>query len=250
MRCTATGPPSSWRRNWRAWRLRIWRPSSGPPGRCRAPPVNSSNSRPGAVLDRGHTDRRPSQRAWAERARRLQLVGSRARRRATAAAAGARPARGAGAGSGCWGRLRQCPPSHRVAPAMTPDAPEDDRTVIRPPGQTAMPQQTAFQATEWSGGPGAAAMDKAQSAAPPQHTRHGQWSAAGTRLGEFEITRWWARAALVWCIQRTTIRCSAAWRSRNTLPSSLAARAGGSQVQVKSGRHPRDLRGRPQELHQ
>ena len=43
---------------------------------------------------------------------------------------------------------------------MTPDDPADDRTVIRPPGQTAMPPATTFQTTEWSAGPGAAAMGK------------------------------------------------------------------------------------------
>jgi len=50
---------------------------------------------------------------------------------------------------------------------MTPDDPADDRTVIRPPGQTAMPPTTAFQPTEWSAGPGATAMGKSQLAAVP-----------------------------------------------------------------------------------
>ena len=74
---------------------------------------------------------------------------------------------------------------------MTPDDPADDRTVIRPPGQTAMPPATSFQATEWSAGPGATAMDKTQSAAAPAPRQDaGSGLPIGTYLGEFELTQY------------------------------------------------------------
>ncbi|MDP1651015.1 MAG: serine/threonine-protein kinase [Rubrivivax sp.] len=121
---------------------------------------------------------------------------------------------------------------------MTPEDPEDDRTVIRPSGQTAMPPATGFQATEWSGGPGAAAMDKTQSAgAPPPHQDFGSGLPAGTRLGEFEITELVGEGGfgLVYSAHDHSLQRRVALKEY--MPSSLAARAGGSQVQVKSQRH-------------
>ncbi len=121
---------------------------------------------------------------------------------------------------------------------MTPDDPEDDRTVIRPSGQTAMPPATGFQATEWSGGPGAAAMDKTQSAsAPPPHQDMGSGLPAGTRLGEFEISELVGEGGfgLVYSAHDHSLQRRVALKEY--MPSSLAARAGGSQVQVKSQRH-------------
>ena len=121
---------------------------------------------------------------------------------------------------------------------MTPDDPADDRTVIRPPGQTVTPPQTAFQATEWSGGAGAAALAKTQSVAPPApHQDIGSGLPAGTRLGEFEITELVGEGGfgLVYAAHDHSLQRRVALKEY--MPSSLAARAGGSQVQVKSARH-------------
>ncbi len=121
---------------------------------------------------------------------------------------------------------------------MTPDDPADDRTVIRPPGQTITPPQTAFQATEWSGGAGAAALAKTQSVAPPApHQDMGSGLPAGTRLGEFEITELVGEGGfgLVYAAHDHSLQRRVALKEY--MPSSLAARAGGSQVQVKSARH-------------
>jgi hypothetical protein len=121
---------------------------------------------------------------------------------------------------------------------MTPDDPADDRTVIRPPGQTAMPPATTFQTTEWSAGPGAAAMGKTQSApAPAPHHDAGSGLPIGTYLGEFELTQYVAEGGfgIVYLAYDHSLQRRVALKEY--MPSSLAARTTGSQVSVKSERH-------------
>ena len=116
---------------------------------------------------------------------------------------------------------------------------DDDRTVIRPPGSTA---PTGFQKTEWSAANAipADAMEKTQIASAPPSS-HGTDMAGnlpvGTRLGEFEITALIGEGGfgIVYLAQDHSLQRRVALKEY--MPSSLAARAGGSQVQVKSARH-------------
>ena len=141
---------------------------------------------------------------------------------------------------------------------MTSDAPEDDRTVIRPPGATpdagpvppASPQ-TSFQRTEW--GPGNApsrSVEKTQFVPPPSaapspspaptpaaHHDMGGNLPVGTRLGEFEITSLIGEGGfgIVYLAHDHSLQRRVALKEY--MPSSLAARGGGSSVQVRSERH-------------
>ncbi len=108
---------------------------------------------------------------------------------------------------------------------MTPDTPEDDdRTVIRP-----------------AVGPSSAA--GAQSLPTPPTTGVGSVSEhagglpVGTRLGEFEITAFVAEGGfgLVYTAHDHSLQRRVALKEY--MPSSLAARGAGTQVQVKSERH-------------
>ena len=109
---------------------------------------------------------------------------------------------------------------------MTPDANDDDRTVIRPPGQT---QAAGFQSTGWPA-TGAGAL-------PPAPDDMGGNLPVGTRLGEFEITALIGEGGfgIVYLAHDHSLQRRVALKEY--MPSSLAARAGGSQVQVKSARH-------------
>ena len=121
---------------------------------------------------------------------------------------------------------------------MTPDNSDDDRTVIRPTG---MPADAGFQKTAYGGGAGAApaSSDRTQiAAAPPafQEDMAGNLP-VGTRLGEFEITKLIGEGGfgIVYLAHDHSLERRVALKEY--MPSSLAARAGGSQVIVKSERH-------------
>ena len=108
---------------------------------------------------------------------------------------------------------------------MTPDTPQDDdRTVIRP-----------------AVGPLAAAASQSMPAAPTagvgRGIEHAGGLPAGTRLGEFEITAIVAEGGfgLVYIAHDHSLQRRVALKEY--MPSSLAARGAGTQVQVKSERH-------------
>jgi serine/threonine protein kinase len=119
---------------------------------------------------------------------------------------------------------------------MTPDAPEDDRTVIRPPDPVA---PTGFQKTEWSPGNAAApaaAPEKTQIVAPPPDD--GGHLPVGTMLAEFRLTELIGEGGfgVVYKAFDTSLEREVALKEY--MPSSLAQRiGGGTQVQVKSERY-------------
>lgn len=119
---------------------------------------------------------------------------------------------------------------------MTPD--DDDKTVIRPPGSP----PTGFQHTEWSAGQAAPGrpMEPTQvfGAQPPASAPDmGGNLPVGTRLGEFEITGLVGEGGfgIVYLAHDHSLQRRVALKEY--MPSSLAQRTGGSQVQVKSARH-------------
>ncbi|MDO9072261.1 MAG: serine/threonine-protein kinase [Rubrivivax sp.] len=131
---------------------------------------------------------------------------------------------------------------------MTPDASDDDRTVIRPPDPAA---PTGFQKTEWSAAnaaiPAAApaatpaatpspALDKTQIVAPPKDD--GGHLPVGTMLAEFRLTELIGEGGfgVVYKAFDTSLEREVALKEY--MPSSLAQRVGGgTQVQVKSERY-------------
>ena len=119
---------------------------------------------------------------------------------------------------------------------MTPE--DDDRTVIRPPSPPSPP--AGFDKTEWSAGQGAG-QDKTQIAAappsPPPHEDMGSGLPVGTRLGEFEITSLLGEGGFGIVYLATDHSLQRRVALKEYMPSALAARSGGSQVQVKSERH-------------
>ena len=117
---------------------------------------------------------------------------------------------------------------------MTPDASDDDRTVIRPPGSA----PTGFQKTEWSAGNAApaAASEKTQIVAPP--VDDGGHLPVGTMLAEFRLTELIGEGGfgVVYKAFDTSLEREVALKEY--MPSSLAQRIGsGTQVQVKSERY-------------
>ena len=116
---------------------------------------------------------------------------------------------------------------------MTPDAPDDDRTVIRPPGST---PPTGFQRTEWSAGGAPPAPEKTQLVAPP--VDDGGHLPVGTMLAEFRLTELIGEGGfgVVYKAFDTSLEREVALKEY--MPSSLAQRiGGGTQVQVKSERY-------------
>ena len=119
---------------------------------------------------------------------------------------------------------------------MTSDAPDDDRTVIRPPGST---PPTGFQRTEWSaeGAPARpAAPEKTELVAPP--VDDGGHLPVGTMLAEFRLTELIGEGGfgVVYKAFDTSLEREVALKEY--MPSSLAQRVGGgTQVQVKSERY-------------
>jgi serine/threonine protein kinase len=116
---------------------------------------------------------------------------------------------------------------------MTSDAPDDDRTVIRPPGST---PPTGFQRTEWSAGGVPAMPEKTQVVAPP--VDDGGHLPVGTMLAEFRLTELIGEGGfgVVYKAFDTSLEREVALKEY--MPSSLAQRiGGGTQVQVKSERY-------------
>lgn len=123
---------------------------------------------------------------------------------------------------------------------MTPDDDADDRTVIRPPtGFNTPPAVSGFQKTEWSAAnavPPPPAGFVRPAPAPFAHDMGGNL-AVGTRLGEFEITKLIGEGGfgIVYLAHDHSLQRRVALKEY--MPTSLAQRAGGSLVQVKSERH-------------
>ena len=132
---------------------------------------------------------------------------------------------------------------------MTPDTPDDDRTVIRPlggaagassglagfgsaaPAGTRPPNPTlAPVADERTLMPG-------EAAPLPAHADIGNGLPVGTRLAEFELTQYIAEGGfgIVYMAYDHSLQRRVALKEY--MPSSLAARAAGSLVSVKSERH-------------
>jgi serine/threonine protein kinase len=127
---------------------------------------------------------------------------------------------------------------------MTPDDQDEDRTVIRPPGSTQLGGNAGFQKTEWSAGNAISGggMDKTEIVgAPPAMPAGGHDMGGtlpvGTRLGEFEITRFVAEGGfgIVYLAHDHSLQRRVALKEY--MPSSLAQRGESSQVRVKSERY-------------
>jgi hypothetical protein len=119
---------------------------------------------------------------------------------------------------------------------MTPDASDDDRTVIRPPGSTPPTAPTGFQPTEWSAAAPPPAMERTQVVAPP--VDDGGHLPVGTMLAEFRLTELIGEGGfgVVYKAFDTSLEREVALKEY--MPSSLAQRiGGGTQVQVKSERY-------------
>jgi hypothetical protein len=110
---------------------------------------------------------------------------------------------------------------------MTPDQPDSDRTLLQPQGLD--DRTVAFDPTQNFAAPPPAA------APPPSDMGNGL--AIGTRLAEFELTKLLGEGGfgIVYLANDHSLQRRVALKEY--MPSSLAARTGDSQVQVKSERY-------------
>lgn len=122
---------------------------------------------------------------------------------------------------------------------------DDDRTVIRP-GRSAAPAPAASASAEadplalfGAAAPSAADLLPGPAAAPATAADHdgGNTLPMGTRIGEFEIIRVLGEGGfgIVYLAQDHSLERQIALKEY--MPSALAARLGGTQVQVRSERH-------------
>ena len=121
---------------------------------------------------------------------------------------------------------------------MTPDEPDSDRTLIQPPGGGG--QAAGFDKTQVYGAapvptpsPPLAATVLVQPPAPDM----GNGLAIGTRLGEFELIKLLGEGGFGIVYLATDHSLQRRVALKEYMPSSLAARFGESQVQVKSERY-------------
>jgi serine/threonine protein kinase len=114
---------------------------------------------------------------------------------------------------------------------MTPDEPDRDRTQIQPPGSGAG-HTVGFDPTQVYAAPAAA-----PATAPAAQHDMGNGLPIGTRLAEFELTKLVGEGGfgIVYLAQDHSLQRRVALKEY--MPSSLAQRMGGSQVQVKSERY-------------
>lgn len=126
---------------------------------------------------------------------------------------------------------------------MTPDANDDDKTVIRPPEPEPQTPQTAFQRTEWAPGnaPPPAALEKTQVFAPPAPPApvddNGGHLPVGTMLAEFRLTRLIGEGGFGVVYEAVDTSLDRIVALKEYMPSSLAQRTSGSQVQVRNERY-------------
>ena len=128
---------------------------------------------------------------------------------------------------------------------MTPDTPDDDRTVIRPLGPavvTGVPAASAAASPGVAPSPGTSADERTRlpgQAAPfsAAASDMGNGLPVGTMLAEFELTALLGEGGfgIVYLARDHSLHRRVALKEY--MPSVLAARAGASQVQVKSERH-------------
>ncbi|MFO1294433.1 MAG: serine/threonine-protein kinase [Rubrivivax sp.] len=116
---------------------------------------------------------------------------------------------------------------------MTDQAPDDDRTVVRP--TTARPAPTGFQATSLDMQPTLASGGPPPRPAPEDDMGNGL--PVGTRLGEFEITRLVGEGGFGIVYEAIDHSLGRHVALKEYMPSALAARNANSQVQVRSERH-------------
>lgn len=112
------------------------------------------------------------------------------------------------------------------------DSPEDDdRTVIRPAGATALGRTAAV------GGPPGMDRTVAVGAPPPLEADNGNGLPIGTYLGEFELTKMVGEGGFGIVYLATDHSLQRRVALKEYMPSSLASRTSASNVQVKSERY-------------